>query len=330
MESLKKLFSVLALLAPPANSTDEYNGYINSSKNIEVDRMLDQPSEKRSSIRKEVFIKGRQESIDDVIAFIANIIVYARFWVKMDKDDTEDQPYIIQLIVEIADYLSSAEYKNFYDRFKKSTVFMPHTLIAYIFNIFSTFIKMAKNPHVIRKFKVSNSIDSKEVKIGRIMQNSLLDQLQLCTATSSLQNLFANPTASFKIFCPSLSTKIQEHQSGYNDRGLKRPFEDRGLKRPFEDARTKRILPAKTETRGSIVNTTGKKIIFSRGLKKKYCSDFLDTNRSYCHKKCNFIHAVYPSGFTNKDKPLMEAHIKETEGISLNPNMRAAGNNVSA
>ena len=26
----------------------------------------------------------------------------------------------------------------------------------------------------------------------------------------------------------------------------------------------------------------------------------------------------------------MEAHIKETEGISLNPNMRAAGNNVSA
>ena len=127
---------------------------------------------------------------------------------------------------------------------------------------------MAKNPHVIRKFKVSNSIDSKEVNIGRIMQNSLLDQLQLCTATSSLQNLFANPTASFKIFCTSLSTQIQEHQSGSNDRGLKRPFEDRGLKRPFEDARTKRILPAKTETRGSIVNTTGKKINFPRGLEK--------------------------------------------------------------
>ena len=58
MESLKKSFSVLALLAPPANSTDEYNGYINSSKNIEVDRMLDQPNEKRASIRKEVFING--------------------------------------------------------------------------------------------------------------------------------------------------------------------------------------------------------------------------------------------------------------------------------
>ena len=52
MESLKKSFSVLALIAPPANSTYEYNGYINSSKNTEVDRMLDQPSEKKASIRK--------------------------------------------------------------------------------------------------------------------------------------------------------------------------------------------------------------------------------------------------------------------------------------
>ena len=324
MESLKKSFSVLALLAPPANSTDEYNGYINSSKNIEVDRMLDQPNEKRASIRKEVFIKGKQESIDDVIAFIANIIVYARFWVKMDAENTEDQPYIVQLITEIADYLSSSEFKSFYDRFKRSTVFMPHTLIAYIFNIFSTFIKMAKNPHVIRKFKVSNSIDSKEVKIGRIMQNSLLDQLQLCTATSSLQNLFANPTASFKIFCPNLTIKIQDNHSGNNDRGQKRPFEEKN-----QDSRPKRVLQTKTETRGSIVNTTGKKIIFPRGMDKRYCSDFLDSNRSCRHEKCNFVHVVYPSGFTEKDKHLMEAHIKETEGISVNPNMRAAGNNVS-
>ena len=78
------------------------------------------------------------------------------------------------------------------------------------------------------------------------------------------------------------------------------------------------------------MNTTGKKINFPRGLEKKYCSDLLDTNRSCRHEKCNFGHAVLPSGFTEKAKSLMEAHIKDTEGILLNPNMRAAGNNVSA
>ena len=52
---------------PPHNESMEYSSYINSSKDVEVDRLLDQPAEKRSSIRKEIFIKGRQETLEDVI-----------------------------------------------------------------------------------------------------------------------------------------------------------------------------------------------------------------------------------------------------------------------
>lgn len=69
---------------------------------------------------------------------------------------------------------------------------------------------MAKNPKVIRKFKVENIIDPKEIKIGCIMHNALLNQLQLCTATSSVQNLFATPTLSFKSFCPTLYANFHD------------------------------------------------------------------------------------------------------------------------
>ena len=86
---------------PPHNESVEYSGYINSSKDVEVDRLLDQPAEKRSSIRKEIFIKGRQETLEDVITFIANINVFARFWIKMDNDT---QPLLIQLLNETADF----------------------------------------------------------------------------------------------------------------------------------------------------------------------------------------------------------------------------------
>ena len=51
----KKSFSILALLVPPANLINGYSGYVSSSKNIEVGRILDTPIEKRYSIRKEVF-----------------------------------------------------------------------------------------------------------------------------------------------------------------------------------------------------------------------------------------------------------------------------------
>ena len=36
--------------------------------------MLEQPSEKRLGVHKDVFIKGGQETVNDVIAFITNIV----------------------------------------------------------------------------------------------------------------------------------------------------------------------------------------------------------------------------------------------------------------
>ena len=80
--------------------------------------MLDQPSEKRSGVRKDVFIKGRQETVDDVIAFIANIVCFGRFWVKMVDGDENSYPFVLQLFIEVADVLSSATYREFDGKFK--------------------------------------------------------------------------------------------------------------------------------------------------------------------------------------------------------------------
>ena len=72
------------------------------------------------------------------------------------------------------------------------------------------------------------------------------------------------------------------------------------------------------DKKGSITNTTGKKFWFPRGLEKKYCSDFLDDGATCRHaEKCIFVHAIFPSGFSKNDVPIMEEHIKNTPGISL-------------
>jgi hypothetical protein len=310
MESLKKSFNVLTLLAPPHNESNEYSGYINSSKDVEVDRLLDQPAEKRSSIRKEIFLKGRQESLEDVITFIANITVFARFWIKMENDT---QPLMIQLLTEIADFLSSAEYKTFHDKFKKCKVYMPHTLITYIFNIVSIFIKMAKTPQVLRKFKITNTVDHKEVKMAIMMQSTLMDQLQLCAVTSSTQNIFAQAPISFRIFCPSLQN-APELQS--------RPPQ----KRPYSSQNQEHIDERKKprqEPKGAIINTTGRKIFFPRGLEIKYCSDFLDSSSVCSHgNSCKFVHALYPKGFTTNDLPIIDKFIVDTPGLSFNPSVK--------
>ena len=302
-ESIKKSFNILSLLPPPINKDDEYERHINASRNTEADNILDQPSEKRSSIRKDIFIRGRQETLDDVISFIGNITVFARFWSKIPKDETS-QPMLIQLILEIADFLSSSDFKNFYEHFKADKLYMPHTIISYLFNISSIFIKMAKNPNVIRRFKVEGIINHEEIKIAIIMQSALMDQLQLCSATSSPQNLFAQPPTSFKTFCPDLFKKQDAIKSN------KRP-------NPFPDDKNggKKVV---TASKGSIVNETGKKIWFPSGLDKKYCTDFIDTSQSCRHgEKCHFVHAVFPTGFTKGDAKIIEEFVEKTDGLSF-------------
>ena len=69
---------------------------------------------------------------------------------------------------------------------------------------------------------------------------------------------------------------------------------------------------------GAIINTTGSRLIFPKGLSNKYCADFLDVNVTCRHgEKCNFVHAVFPSGFTTEDVKIMEEHVNKTNGLKF-------------
>ena len=143
-DDIKKSFNLLTLLPPPVKMNEDYEKYINSSKNSEIEDTLNQPLEKRSGVKKDIFLKGKQESLKDVTQFIANIVVFARYWVKMNEE-LSSQPLIIQMIIEIADYISTSDYEIFHETHISSKKYMPHALIAYIFNINAVFVKMAKN-----------------------------------------------------------------------------------------------------------------------------------------------------------------------------------------
>ena len=128
---------MLALPAPPKASTDDSDRYINSSRNHEIEDILGQPTEKRSVVKKGNFIKEKQKSIDHVVNFIANFVVFARYWIKM-TDETTTQPTIVQILIEVIDYISSSDYKTFNEKHITAKAYMPHTLIAYLSRIYLT------------------------------------------------------------------------------------------------------------------------------------------------------------------------------------------------
>ena len=158
---------------------------------------------------------------------------------------------------------------------------------------------------VIRKFKVENTIDPKEIRMATIMTRSLLDQLQLCVATGTPQIIFGQAPSSLPTFCPQLVEKESPPTKKRHLQDKDKFPKDEGNKKP-------------APTRGSIVNDTGKKIYFPKGLKNKYCSEFLDTNATCRHgENCNFIHAVWPTSFPKEDVDIIKDFVAKTEGLSF-------------
>ena len=165
IDSLRKFFIILTLLSPHISHCDEYTSLLNSIRNTKAECLVDQPYEKRAAIKKEVFIKGKHDTLDDVLTFIANVMVFVRFWVRMDANDPKSYPFVIQPFVDVADILSSVEYREFDWKFLGGHEYMAHTLIIY-FNISSLFVRVAKVPAVIRHTKVTNEVGMTHLRMS--------------------------------------------------------------------------------------------------------------------------------------------------------------------
>ena len=176
-----------------------------SSTNVGLEEMLYQHSEKRSSVSRTVFVKGRQDMLDDVVSLQANIMVLGRFWIKFMGNDELMFPYVLRQLIGLVNVLTSTKFRNFAAMMTGVCPYLAHTLIVNIFNVSNGFVELAKNPHVIRELKATGHIDIKNVKVPTLIMNQLLEKLQLCIATGSPDMLFARPPNSFAVFCPVLA-----------------------------------------------------------------------------------------------------------------------------
>jgi hypothetical protein len=216
------------------------------------------------------------------------------------EEDSSTHPLILQMINEVADFISASDFRTFYETHKQSANWIPHTLVVYIFNIFSVFVKTAKNPSVVRKYKINNTISYDDFNLSSLMISSLIDQMRLCTATGSLQVLFASPTSSFKLFCPHLIATEPTKRPRENDKIPESKF------------------PKREGSKGSVKNTTGKRLWLPNTLEGKYCIDFLELGNTCKHgADCRFKHAVFPGGFIGNDANKFEEFVKNTDGLSL-------------
>ena len=142
--TLKKSLGPLVLLSPPPVNTTDYTKMMEASKNNELNELLDKPSNKRFKKRSEIFIKGKHDTLNDILHLIANIITYSRFWTGCTIYSPVP-PTIVDILLEIADELSSAEHKSYDYKYSRTHTSTCSTKVSLIYSIY--FQSYSPTPH---------------------------------------------------------------------------------------------------------------------------------------------------------------------------------------
>ena len=92
--------------------------------------MLHQPAERRCSVLKTVFIKECQETLDDVIVLVANLMTLGRFWVSFDGQDVSTYPYVLRQLSELADVLTTSKFRAYVLSMRHACSALAHILVV--------------------------------------------------------------------------------------------------------------------------------------------------------------------------------------------------------
>ena len=71
-DQLKKSFNPLVLLSQPSVNTVDYTRIMEANKISELDDFIKEKSD--------IFIKGKQYTLKDVLHLLSNLITFSRFW----------------------------------------------------------------------------------------------------------------------------------------------------------------------------------------------------------------------------------------------------------
>ena len=206
IEQIKKCFNPLVLLPPPTFSNlDEYNYFIVYSNDAETEFLLDQPLQRRSRKQNKVFVSGDQATDEDVVSFIANWLCWINFQVDFDVTVSSTQPVLVSILLELADLISSQEFRTYFDLFQSTRVYMAHTIIMSVYNIITNMVKSAKNTTIVRSLKATGHVSPNMIKMPLAMARRLVEELKLNMSSRTLGNLFARKPPTYNVFHPKVS-----------------------------------------------------------------------------------------------------------------------------
>ncbi len=302
VEYLSQTISVLSFLPPPKKGEDsDYNSYVQKSKNTNMENAIEERAEKCSAYDKKLFTKGRQNTYQDAIATISNLIVFFEF--VFDEAESSETPAIIVMLKGVAKILVTPAFRSYAEKNEAKIPWLTHTLVCQIQSILNRFVDLA-----------SNWTSQRLVENEATLPSSLLDGAYR-TYERILNNLddTLNNSSNILFGVKPLS---------YVD---KAPVKRKTTSPEGSSKRSNTTIV----TKGWIICTSGS-FSFPENLTKQPCRSYATEGLSCSFgRNCRFEHKSYPKGFRKVDQATICAWVKKTSNVEFASFVSEADKNVT-
>ena len=306
LEALKNSFNVYSFTPPPLKSK-AYDDHLRDCSKNHADDILEQPDHLASVIKRQTFVGGRQDTLSDVLATIANLFMFFRCFVEFDISSEATYPLFLRRISSIAAVVSDCRFRDLVSL--SAAPWIPHQLIQFVQTYFESLTLNATNPAIIRNSLTERGHQRLPVHHFRESEyifKSFHDNLRQAMVTGNL-GFFGSIPQSYHHFFPqaknlpppSLPPK-QEH----------RP-------RPDSTGPPPQL----------IVVGNGNTIPPHSKLSVRPCADFLlgkCTKASSGHGKCTFAHMLFPRDFERSDRIAMERWVEDASHLQWSSGAKTA------
>ena len=306
---LNKRVSVLNFLAKPeyGQSKDEYKKYISRNNNSEMEGVVDEAVEKRSVKDKTVFTKGRQDTLQDIITALANLIFVLEFL--CNPDDLAETPGILSMLHKVARKITEPDFKEFYNHNKHEMPWIPYSILCHIQSIIKAHALAASDVHTLRYVENDGIPDPRILALANTQFEYIINNYDLCISTNN-PGFFASKPIGY------VSKRKAERDTNNNN------FQKRD--RPNNN-------DIGTSLKKGWLTTTGDIKFPELRHSKRPCLFFIIEGKS-CRKKaseCAYEHKTYPRGFKKQDQATICKWVAETPNAEFSSVVADKDKNVT-
>ena len=324
---IHKTFSLFSVLK--ARTSDKtYSAVVSETQAVAFEAQQSGiPSSKRTTPSSNLYTDGAQETYEDVLSAVANLIGILQWAV---EENGQEEPTFIRDLKELFDLMTDDVFRQLFTRQTTTLPWIGHCFILEIQNLFQARAEMAMTDSNIEAVLDGSDIDATVLKLYDLRFSDVKDTFSKIIANSGrVSSVYAGEPVSYKLFRPddhpvTKKRKTTDRQTpppasrSHGSQGTQGSQGSQRRQSQGQPGAASTVLPSLRE-KGFLTATARITMYPTLSTNRQLCGNWAIVGKScpYGHG-CMNTHVTWPPT-NNRDRQTIEQWVINTPGIEFSP-----------